>query len=56
VHSLQASHKKGSWSSLMVSPGRPSFVAIPKCHVIFNGTNWGDFVFHMEVHMDEQLL
>jgi len=40
----------------MASPGRPGAVLVPRCPVIFNGTNWGDFVFHMEVHMDGQLL
>ncbi|CAD6214061.1 unnamed protein product [Miscanthus lutarioriparius] len=40
----------------MASPGRPDTVLVPRCPVIFNGTNWGDFVFHMEVHMDGQLL
>ncbi|CAD6202522.1 unnamed protein product [Miscanthus lutarioriparius] len=40
----------------MASPGHPGAVLVPRCPVIFNGTNWGDFVFHMEVHMDGQLL
>ncbi|CAD6272483.1 unnamed protein product [Miscanthus lutarioriparius] len=39
----------------MASPGYPGVVPFPRCPVIFNGTNWGDFVFHMEVHMDGQL-
>ncbi|CAD6250315.1 unnamed protein product [Miscanthus lutarioriparius] len=40
----------------MASPGRPGAVLVPRCPIIFNGTNWGDFVFHVEVHMDGQLL
>ncbi|CAD6214062.1 unnamed protein product [Miscanthus lutarioriparius] len=40
----------------MASLGRPDAILVPRCPVIFNGTNWGDFVFHMEVHMDGQLL
>ncbi|CAD6269865.1 unnamed protein product [Miscanthus lutarioriparius] len=42
----------------MASPcrTRPGAIPVPRCPVIFNGTNWGDFVFHPEVHMDGQLL
>ncbi|CAD6220270.1 unnamed protein product [Miscanthus lutarioriparius] len=42
----------------MASPSRtrPDAIPVPRCPVIFSGTNWGDFVFHLEVHMDGQLL
>jgi hypothetical protein len=40
----------------MASLGRPGAVVVPKCPIIFNGTNSGDFVFHMEVYMDGQML
>jgi len=40
----------------MASPDRPGAIPVPRCPDIFSGTNWGEFVFHLEVHMDGQLL
>uniref|UniRef100_A0A0A8ZB99 Uncharacterized protein n=1 Tax=Arundo donax TaxID=35708 RepID=A0A0A8ZB99_ARUDO len=40
----------------MASVGRPGAIPIPQCLVLFNGTNWGEFSFHMKVHMSGQQL
>ncbi|TVU34447.1 hypothetical protein EJB05_16279, partial [Eragrostis curvula] len=35
---------------------RPGAIPVPRCPVLFNGINWGEFAFHMEVHMGGQQL
>ena len=40
----------------MASLGRPGAVPILRCPVVFNGNNWGEFSFHMEIHMGGQQL
>ena len=34
----------------------PDVFSVPRCPVVFNGTNWSYFVFHMEVDMGAQQL
>ena len=38
----------------MVSLGRLGAIPVPHCPVIFNGTNWGELTFLMEMYMSEQ--
>nr|CAB3470978.1 unnamed protein product [Digitaria exilis] len=35
---------------------REGCLSSPRCPVVFNGQNWAEFVFHMEVHMGGQQL
>ena len=40
----------------MASLARPGAIPVPRCPVLFTGTNWSEFAFHMEVHMGGQQL
>ena len=40
----------------MASFGRPGAIPVPRCPVVFNGANWSEFAFHMEIHMGGQQL
>jgi hypothetical protein len=40
----------------MASLGQPGAVPVPRCSVVFNGTNWSEFAFHMEIYMGGQQL
>jgi hypothetical protein len=40
----------------MASLGRPGAIPVPRCPVDFNGANWSEFAFYMEIHMGGQKL
>lgn len=40
----------------MASFGSLGTIHVPRCPVIYNGINWGEFAFHMEIHMGGQQL